>query len=205
MPRRLPLLPLLAATAIALAGCGGSSGDDDATTTAALTTVTDGAADAERLDADRAKDAVGAVSVCGAITTTRALLPGLRRFDAGDERLQLSTLGFPDGDGARQAFEERQRLESEDCDVFVARDADEVRSLATEGALFDMARPLGTWMAGSAGAPLQPVLVGDRAFGLPFRSAGVTGVLVVSVHGRNPGGALEVVRELAGARAKDAS
>jgi hypothetical protein len=203
MPRRLPLLLLLLVVAVAAPGCGGSSGEADTATAASMATVTDGATDAERLGADRAKDAVGAVSVCGAIGTTRALLPGLRRFDAADERLQVSTLGFPGGERTIRAFQERQRLDSEDCDVFVARDATEVRALAAEGSLFDLARPLATWVAGAGGAPLRPVLVGDRAFGLPFRSAGVAGVLVVSVHGRNPGGALEVVRALAGARPRD--
>ncbi|WP_026912238.1 hypothetical protein [Patulibacter minatonensis] len=197
MTARTLLLPLLAATLVLTACGGGSGGGSTASTAAAVTTP----ADAKRLKADRAEDAVGAVSVCGSTSRMRALRGELRRIDAGNERLQLSTLGFPDGDGvALRAFEALQRRESEDCDVFVADDAAAIPALVATGALYDLAPGLEE-LVGPGGTPLRPVVEGERAFGLPIRAAGPTdGVLVVSVHGRNPGGALELVRVLGGAR-----
>jgi hypothetical protein len=196
MTARTVLLPLLAATLVLTACGGGSGGGSTASTSAAATTPVD----AKRLKADRADDAVGAVSVCGSTAVTRALRTELRRIDARNERLQISTLGFPDGDGAALgAFAALQRRESEDCDVYVADDAAGIPGLAATGALYDLAPALEDYV-GPGGAPLRPVVEGERAFGLPIRPDGsADGVLVVSVHARNPGGALELVRVLGGA------
>lgn len=209
-PRRLPsttvralLVPALAVVAVGLAACGGDDGDAGTTSTTVPPATTRGA-DAPRLSLGDAKEAAGTVSVCGATSAMRLLRPAIRRFDGVSERLQASTLGFPDGEGRPlRAFRERQRAESRDCDLYVAAAADEIPALAADGDLYDLARAVKGWTAAPGAAPLRPVLDGERAFGVPVRADDATGVMVLSVHGRNPGGGLEVLRALADARLVD--
>lgn len=202
VPRRLTL-PSLVLCAVVLAACGGDSGDGRTVETAAPTTP-EPVADAPRLDTGDTKAAAGTVSVCGALSEMRRLGPAIRRFDGVSVRLQASTLGFPDGEGRPlRAFEERQRRESRDCDVFVAQSADDVPALAAEGGLYDLSPAVAGWKPAPEAAPLAPVRDGDRVFGLPVRADAAGGVMVLSVHGRNPGGALELLRALADARVDD--
>ncbi len=202
-PRRVLLALASVLLASGLTACGG--GDDAGTTTVPPTTTTASTvAKAPRLDTDDAKQAVGTVSVCGSVSGMRRLRSAIRRFDGVSQRLQASTLGFPDGDGRPlRAFEARQRAESRDCDVYVAERTAEVPVLAADGDLYDLAPALKGWSAAPEAPPLAPVRDGERAFGLPIRADDARGVMVVSVHGRNPGGALELVRALADARVTD--
>jgi hypothetical protein len=204
-PPRRALLALAAVLLVAgPTACGG--GDDDAggTTTAPPATTASTVAKAPRLKTGDTKQAVGTVSVCGSVSGMRRLRSAIRRFDGVSQRLQASTLGFPDGDGRPlRAFEARQRAGSRDCDVYVAERADEVPTLAADGDLYDLAPALEGWSAAPEAPPLAPVRDGERAFGLPIRADDARGILVVSVHGRNPGGALELVRALADARVTD--
>ncbi|MEV4419964.1 hypothetical protein AB0L40_08310 [Patulibacter sp. NPDC049589] len=199
------LLTTLLTCSVALAACGGGSGGDSTTAVSATTTASALEKDAKGLDAGMAKDAVGAVGICGPLAQMRLLESTVRRFDAATERLQVSTLGFPDGAGrSLAAFTQRQRTESEDCDVYLAEDAAQVTALAADGGLYDLAPALKDWKAQAGSPAIAPVLVGDRAFGLPIRSGRASGVLVAAVHGRNAGGALEVIRELSGAQRTEA-
>ncbi|MDO9406846.1 hypothetical protein [Patulibacter sp.] len=204
-PVRALLAPALVAVAIGLTACGGGgdAGDGATARTTAPATTTE-AADAPRLGTGDAKEAAGTVSVCGATSEMRLLQPAIRRFDGVSERLQASTLGFPDGDGRPlRAFQARQRAESRDCDVYVAAGSDEIPALGADGDLYDLAPALEGWTAAPGAQPLAPVLDGERAFGLPVRADDASGVMVLSVHGRNPGGALELLRALADARLRD--
>lgn len=201
--RRVLAATLLAAAALAAAGCGGDDGDGRTVETSPPTTE-EPAAKVQRLDTGDTKEAAGTVSVCGPLAQMRLLLPAVRRFDDVSERLQASTLGFPDGPGrSRRAFEERQRRESRDCDVFLATGPGEVAGLAADGGLYDLAPAVEGWTAAEGAPALQPVRAGDRVFALPLRTRPGTGVLVLSVHGRNPGGGLELLRALADARVTD--
>lgn len=202
---RALLLPSLVACAVALTACGGGSGSGEGRTieTQAPTTR-EPAVKAPRLDTGDTKEAVGTVSVCGSVSEMRRLRPAVRRFDGVSQRLQASTLGFPDGDGRPlRAFEARQRAESRDCDVFVAESAADVPGLVADGGLYDLAPVLKGWTAAPDEPALAPVTDGDRAFGLPVRADSASGVMVLSVHGRNPGGGLVLLRALADARVVD--
>jgi hypothetical protein len=202
--RALLLTALVAGSAV-LAACGGSSSDDgEAGTTTAPAASRTTTVKAERLDTGDTKEATGTVSVCGAVTQMRRLQPAIRRFDGVSVRLQASTLGFPDGgDRARQAFVLRQAAESRDCDVYLAATAAEIPALAADGGLYDLAPAVGGWVAAPGRPALAPVREGERVFGVPLRASPASGVLVLSVHGRNPGGGLELLRALADARVDD--
>lgn len=202
LPRALVAASLTAAT-LATSACGGAAGDGRTVETSPPTTD-EPAAKTQRLDTGAAKEATGTVSVCGALDRMRLLQPAIRRFDDVSERLQASTLGFPAGDGRPlRAFQQRQRRESRDCDVFVADSAAAVPGLAADGGLYDLAPAVQGWTAVAGARPLQPIGDGGRVFALPLRAQPVAGVLVLSVHGRNPGGGLELLRALADARVDD--
>lgn len=202
-PRRALVAVLLTASALATSGCGGDDGDGRTVETSPPTTE-EPVAKAQRLDTGDTKKAAGTVSVCGALAQMRLLQPAVRRFDDVSERLQVSTLGFPDGeDLALRAFRERQRTESRDCDVFLAASAADVPGLAADGGLYDLAPAVEGWTAVDGASALEPVRDGERVFALPLRSRPASGVLVLSVHGRNPGGGLELLRALADARIAD--
>lgn len=209
-PHRLPstpvralLLPSLVVCGTVLAACGGGSGEGRTVETRAPTTQAP-VTKAPRLDTGDTKEATGTVSVCGPVSVMRRLRPAVRRFDGVSQRLQASTLGFPDGGGRPlRAFEARQGAESRDCDVFVAERASDVPALAADGGLYDLAPALKDWTAAPDEPALAPVVDGERAFGLPVRADAASGVMVLSVHGRNPGGALELLRALADARVVD--
>lgn len=202
-PRRGPVLALLVASAVVATGCGGDDGDGRTVETSPPT-IEEPVAKTQRLDTGDTKEAAGTVSVCGSLTQMRRLQPAVRRFDDVSVRLQASTLGFPDGDGRPlRAFRERQAAESRDCDVFVAESAADVPGLAADGGLYDLAPAVEGWTAVEGAAALQPVQDGERIFALPLRTPPASGVLVLSVHGRNPGGGLELLRALADARVSD--
>lgn len=201
--RRTLVLSVFAAATLGAAGCGGDAGDGRTVETSPPTTE-EPVAKAQRLDTGDTKEAAGTVSVCGPLVQMRLLQPAVRRFDDVSERLQASTLGFPDGQGrALRAFQERQRTESRDCDVYLAAGVAEVPVLAADGGLYDLAPAVKGWTAAEGDPGLAPVRAGERVFGLPLRSAPASGVLVLSVHGRNPGGGLELLRALADARVSD--
>lgn len=201
-PLRFPVL--FAALALGVAGCGGGGADAETVETAPAATTAEPDAKIQKLDTADAKEAAGTVSVCGALAETRRLVPVIRRFDGASERLQSSTLGFPDGRGRPlRAFQQRQRTESRDCDVFVAESAADVPALAADGGIYDLAKAVEKWTAAAGAAPLRPVREGERVFAMPVRAVPSGGVMVVSVHGRNPAGAVVLMRTLAGARTVD--
>lgn len=206
-PRPSSVLPvLLVALALGGTGCGDDAEGDTAavptiTGTTTVATVPEPDVKVQKLDVADAKEAAGTVSLCGALAETRRLVPAMRRFDGVSLRLQSSALGFPDGRGRPlRAFQDRQRTESRDCDVFVAETPADVPAVVADGGVYDLAKAVETWTAAPGAPPLQPVRAGDRVFAVPVRAVPSSGVMVVSVHGRNPAGALVLVRALADAR-----
>lgn len=200
----LVLSALLGVLALAGTGCGDDAEGGTATSAGATTAVTAAPgsdAKVQRLDVADAKEAAGTVSLCGALSETRRLVPAMRRFDGVSVRLQSSALGFPDGRGRPlRAFQERQRAESRDCDVFVAESPSDVPAVAADGGVYDLAKAVEGWTPAPGAPPLQPVRAGERVFAIPVRATPSSGVMVVSVHGRNPAGALVLLRALADAR-----
>ena len=200
----LALPVLLGLLALGGAGCGEDAEGGTATGAGATTTVVAPPgpdAKIQRLDVADAKEAAGTVSLFGALTETRRLVPAMRRFDSVSVRLQSSALGFPDGRGRPlRAFQERQRSESRDCDVYVAESPSDVPVLAADGGIYDLAKAVEGWTPAPGAPPLQPVRAGDRVFAVPVRAVPSSGVVVVSVHGRNPAGALVLLRAMADAR-----
>lgn len=196
----------LATTALALAGCGLTGRGSNTTTGAgpATTTAPTSATDAKRVSPGDVKDAAGAVSLCGPLEDLRRLQSTVRRFDAAMPRLQVSTLGFP-GPEARSVreFAARQRTASADCDAFLVAGAAEVAPLAAQGWLLDLEKVVQQWRSDDLAPGLAPVGDGERVFGIPVRSgspATAGSVLVVAKAGRNPGGAVALIRLLAGVR-----
>ncbi|WP_210495157.1 hypothetical protein [Patulibacter sp. SYSU D01012] len=174
-PRRRAAAALLLAAA--LAGCGGGGGDDP----------------------DRAKDAIGAVTLCGRERDVEAARPALRAFNAERPKVQASSIAFPDaGDRFDRAVIERARRRSAECDVLAVPAAQAV-GLASRGWLFDLERyAREREKVASFAAVRSPA---GKVVGV-LRNATGAGrpALVVAAASRNPDAALALLDALSGGR-----
>lgn len=174
-PRRRAAAALLLVAA--LAGCGGGGGDDP----------------------DRAKDAVGAVTLCGRERDVDAARAALRAFNVERPKIQASSIAFPDaGDRFDRAIAERARRRSAECDV-LAVPAAQASALAARGWTFDLQRYAREREKTASFAAVRGPK--DQVVGV-LRSATGAGrpALVVAAASRNPDAALALLDALSGGR-----